>query len=409
MNTHYIPVLIITLLLPFLLQAQAIKTGEKIRDAKLHKVMNHTSSEASIKDFSDKPTIIHFLNTHCSVSQQSLLTLKNLKKKYGNKLNIIAVTREKQKRVTELLEKLPYKDELQFPIVFEDSVLKSLFPHTLQPHEVWVKADGTVCAISSDEYLTMEQAEKFFTSANFTLPVKEDPVGLNTYSGAPLVGVLYPDYKQHIGQYSFIGDAVEGLSSTTSYAKLKDGMVVIQATNNSIHNLYSAVYKQTDLHKSQFIFKPGDAERFKTGIRSNANLFCYQQMTRTNSIPHAYNIMKRDLDNYFGLHSRLEKRKIKCLVLRMISDDSKFRATATGKSYFTDSAEIIPNISMKVFVKSRLSTLPMYVSDETGYEGNISMILPLNKRDLATMRQTLFRYGLSLTEEERELEVIALD
>lgn len=409
MNTHYIPVLIITLLLPFLLKAQPIKIGDKIRDAKLHHVMNYTRSEAELKEFSGKPTIIHFWNTHCSVSQLSLITLKNLKKKYGNKLNIIAVTREKEKRVTELLERLPYKDELQFPIVYEDSILRTLFPHTLQPHEVWVKDDGTVCAISSDEYLTMEQAEKFFSSANFSLPVKEDPVNLITYNGDPLVGILYPDYRQHIGQYSFIGDAVEGLSSTTSYAKHQDGMVVIQATNNSIQSLYSAAYKQADLHRSKFIFTPKDAERFQRDIRSYANLFCYQQMTRTSSISYAYDIMKRDLDNYFGLHSRLEKRKIKCLVLRMISGDDKFKATATGKSYFTDSAEVIPSISMKMFVKSRLSSLPMYVIDETGYEGDISMRLPLNKRDLSAMRQVLLRYGLSLTEEERELEVIALD
>jgi thiol-disulfide isomerase/thioredoxin len=392
----------------FCVNAQGLKVGDKVRDVQMEHVLNYKNDKARLSEFAGKPMLIHFWNTHCPVSLEALAKLKQIQQAYGNALNIVTVTFEKREKVEQLMEGLPYAKELNFAMVIRDTLLRQLFPHKVQPHEVWINSDGVVKAISSDDYLTTEKVKAFLTKDTFSLPVKSEPMDLDNIMrlDIPMLTTLLPKHKDLMRQYSFFSQAIDGASGGTSTPGVKNGWIHLKATNVSAYTLYSMAYRQISMHRSRIIFK--DPERYRVPYKSYENSFCYELMKQTSSEQAAYEQIIRDLDGFFGLHSRLEKRLIKCFVLRRTAINDKL-SERKGKSYYTDTSRVIPSIQMKVFIENTLYTLPLYVVDETGIKGRIGIEVPKHNDDVDALKRMLAKYDLSLTEEERELEVIALD
>ena len=106
------------------------------------------------------------------------------------------------------------------------------------------------------------------------------------------------------------------------------------------------------------------------------------------------------------------KQKKRCLVLRCFNkalskaavNDSVYSAI-TGENY------VIANLPFDHFYHGMLQqhrNNPLPVIDATGITGNVSMKLPADFSNILAMQTALAKYGLTLCEEEPEIDMLLL-
>jgi hypothetical protein len=121
-----------------------------------------------------------------------------------------------------------------------------------------------------------------------------------------------------------------------------------------------------------------------------------------------------DLNRYFSLNGRMEKRMTRCLALEQLATHELTLATKGGIPLSTfhrsDTLKVLQNAQLAnvVWELNEISGgLPAV--DESGITGNVDMKVEIKSfSDTAAVNKALAPYGLTLKEEMRELEFFVL-
>lgn len=151
---------------------KTLSVGEYIRDIM---ITNALGGDKDIRLLDGKALVLDFGSTTCGPCMASLEKFEILKKKFPGQLQVISVTGDKQQRVDSYLRGAGRGKVQTIPIVYEDSLLKNMFPHLTTPHLVWISKEGKILAFTSNDYVKEEYVKDFLEAQDIiSWPVKWD-------------------------------------------------------------------------------------------------------------------------------------------------------------------------------------------------------------------------------------------
>nr|WP_295865476.1 TlpA disulfide reductase family protein [uncultured Chitinophaga sp.] len=401
------------------LKAQKLNIGDKCPDISLTTLLNHHSKNGNLlSDFADKPLIIDFWFSSCAPCLDFIPRLDSLQKKYQNRFNILLVTYENEEKVKMTMQKNPQIGNVKSPIataIETTTSLMKLFPHTMEPHEIWIGKDGIVKAITSHYDVTPSNIEKFISDLPLDIPEKKEITDPKISMGGQPLLVTDQEFSAGKGKLLYVyfgkGDPkIPGISMASFNDKGGESRILCQ--NCPVHTLYETAYKRKGRYTPiKVVNKLSDTTRFVSDGHTQKNIFCFEVVAKDTSEGKIKQIMKRELDNFFGLRSSLTQELVPCYVLSSISTNDKFKS----KDDLPSSHEmkknniVVKNIGIFAVLRNKLyNNLPYNVINETGYNGNIDVVIP-HSTDIDQIKKGLNKYGLDINLEMRNEDRIILE
>jgi thiol-disulfide isomerase/thioredoxin len=174
---HRFPAAIILLFFSCISQAQnGYKAGETVTDIPAKKILNYSTSSASLKSLQADITIIDFFGTWCAPCLRALPELSNYKNKFGQDIAIILVSTEEEIKLTKFIAT---RQPFTFPIVVdEDQLFTKAFQPPSYPYTVILDKNLSILSITNAADLTEPMLQQFIiaSKALITQNKNTDPV-----------------------------------------------------------------------------------------------------------------------------------------------------------------------------------------------------------------------------------------
>lgn len=403
-----------------------LKIGDKVPDYTLKRILNYHSKTAKLTDFNGKLLILDFWATWCTWCVASMPKLHEIQNEFKDDVQIILVNKGESENVGQrFLNKRENVAGLKtsLPVVYEDSVLSDqLFQFSSLPFVVWIGGDGIV------KYFTLGNQ---VTKGNVKAALTGKPVDIS--SSAKLESRKNAFYFFNFSPpdsllwQSTLLSELPGFAFGARIKTLRTGLSFIAAANNSAVDLYRFAYG--DLNTSSQIedtyMKSVGARHVILNVSDSLRKmlltrFSYRLLAPKYTSPQKLQLaMQSDLKRYFSLAAKREVVDTKCLVLTAFDstlipkyEDGKFRSKTSDTElilnkttflHFLDNAEYV--------VPFGIDFLPPYVIvDETGVRRDVGLIeVETDVRDYERLNHALQKFGLSLSLEQRRIEMLVIE
>lgn len=458
-------------------QYKRLYIGDTVPEISFSSVRNYNGQNKSLTDFKNKHIILDFWNVFCKSCIQSFPELERLQEQFKHDLQIILVTPDNADKINTYSKTSVNLKNTWLPMVMSDTLLdKILFPHNTVPYQVWLDKDGVVKATTSASSATIANIRDLLSGTKLNIRMKKDRVDNAVYnevfSSGPSVQLLLADKGGFLTRLKYYQPILQS-TETLPVTNLKELQRLSISTDNnisagSIDKYYSAIFESFPeispapftnrilndadgnpcgirilnkpayiLYQKAFeptftrklIIEPGVPIEGPPGIDEGkeaynnwwyGDQYCYESFLPDYTEEKGMQKFRNDLENYFGVTGKLEKRKIECLVLYRKDKNDKLRtADANAKPDFenTQSAKgiLIRNFSFGDFLQYLKSDHrgindPLLI-DETGLQHAKRFDMQLrvkNLYDSPALRKELARCGLGLKKEIRIMEVLVL-
>jgi thiol-disulfide isomerase/thioredoxin len=375
--------------------------------------------------------IFDFFATHCVPCLKSLPEFEQLQKRFKDKIQIIVVSSEPLEKVKSFLKKRNLLSSTSLPFLGSDTILQKMFPHIGVPHEVWVDKNGVVRAITDQQYVNEQNITDMLSGVEINWTVKNDEVEFDrtkttlfSASTTEMNGLIfYSGFTPYVsgakkGEY-YLTDST---NSVKRYNQYNQSLLVLYTTafntpapSTFFNNPKRCVFEVKDL--SRFIYN--DNAEYRNDWQ-HKNWYCYEAVhpiTVTDNQLKAK--LKQDLDFYFNLDCRLEKRTIPCLILRQINSDTSLTLTkytlplsklVFNKTYsYTQYNETISSFVRKLNTDKELSVLPLIINETKLFRSfDMELDLGTDVNNISAWKSALNGYGLDIMLEERELSMLVI-
>jgi thiol-disulfide isomerase/thioredoxin len=398
---------------------QELAIGDVCPDVRLINYVNGEAKSFSLADLKSKLIIIDFWGTGCTSCIKAFPKIDSLQKRFGDEVQFILVNKESPDSTKRFFSKRPKIKIPNVPMVMGDSVLHKLFPHFFIPHHVWLDSNNIVQYITDGHNATAKNIGDFLSGKDMDLAFKKDMTAFDD-----LLVRKIPDWENNVLYYSALSRSISGLTinngivSTTGEKEPNK----ISCTNSSIFQLFQRAFTEGNKYnfessntiildvKDNWKFTyPKDIDQWGEWLKSNA--YYYELLVPPARAFELYKIMQKDLLRYFDVDARVEKRKIKCLLLVSNGSLDKLK-TKGGKPALNfyrmndDSVQYLKNQSFEQ-IESWLVRmgygLNTPVINLVKFTGNVdfeikSTVLRQEPFNLSSLRAVLQQYGLDLVE-----------
>lgn len=409
--------------------SQELKVGDKIPDLLLKNIWNYEKEELDLNDYKDKLIIFDFWSFWCAPCLENLPKIDSLQNEYKDKIQFFWVNRKPKAEVVEFFAK---RNRLKIPtltpFITTDTLLDNFFPHDGVPFYVWVQ-NGKVL-YTTNMAVTKENLERHFRgeTALYNTPAK----------AAYLKSIHDADIFPYVKYTTQIIKAIDTLNIHIDQIGSN-----IPYDARSVQELYEMAYNESeneDFYKfsehGRTILELEDAKQYRRPERGgNYDIWrgqygYYYYAILPEWLQHQkYNIMKEDLNRYFGLKPSIEKRKVKSLAIVKTSKLDKIQTkggspdlTLFEVDYKVDDFEKL-NPPIRYLKNQPFQLLvdilkgkgnarwKINVVDQTGITGNIDFEMSeaeIMQDDINGFRKALRRYDLDLVEKMISMEVLVL-
>lgn len=399
------------------LTIKPLNVGDKVPDIQFSMV-NYPSKTVKLSNFANKLVILDFWATWCTGCLHSFPKMDSLQQQYSDKLQVLLVntksTGDDEQKIKGLFNRLQPKNKQPYnlPSTLKDTIADKLFRHKTLPHYVWL-FNGKVKAFTSSEQVTSKNIEAVLTGQPVAFRMKIDDYDYNNKEPLFLNGnggngsnILY---RSMITGYS------DGLLVTSSKSETNDKLVTrFTMINSPIIRLYQKAYQKSVI-KSRLLLEVKDAAKLVNNGDWDSwkydNTYCYEIITPAISMDKMYQKMQSDLVNFFGYTAAIEKRKVKCFVLRFngiknaIAIAERKPSNNFGKK---ESVTYMHNQKVATLTDYLDELLSIPVLDESNYNLPVDIEFNIDMKDTKSLQQTLKTYGFDLIETEREMEMFVL-
>lgn len=445
-TTHYLGVFAQTDLYSSLTQ------GDIVPDVVFTIWQKGKEQKVKLSDYRGKLIILDFWGVHCSQCIPGVSKLAELQNQFKKEILVLLVTSDSKMEVENLWEKLRRNNVLakhaaageQSAIVTSDTLFKKLFPYEGQPTHVWIDEQQHFLRMTSGSSTTALSIRMQLKGETFSFEDEQKLIGLDKTNPLSWINNL-GEFGINLKYYSFIMSGPFGRARTgipmdytpTAFNFILDSLtktiVGFSCMNNPIISLYKIAYLKSmpefvsiplnrilveSENKGRF-FHSNDSE-VVTWIKSNT--FSYAMKIPNELSESIYDIMRQDIDRYFELKSGIEKRKVKCIVLKRIRDSVGFVTPKNKEVYQNGVAKSGANVQ---FCNVGIEVLLDYLKrnflsnnkcipflNETNYFGTISMQLPLKETGtnigFQFIQTELEKAGLTIGYEFRELDMLVI-
>ena len=145
------------------------KTGDKVASFYFPKILNYSSSSASLNNLNGKLTVIDFFGTWCVPCVKALPNLSRLQNEFKNSIRFFLVSNETEARLSKFIS---LRNPFAFPVVVDDeNKFTGLFQPPSYPYTIILDSSGIVIAVTDAASLTVSLLNKWLTDKT---PDKKD-------------------------------------------------------------------------------------------------------------------------------------------------------------------------------------------------------------------------------------------
>ncbi|MBS1519857.1 MAG: TlpA family protein disulfide reductase [Bacteroidetes bacterium] len=410
-------------------QIKEVHIGEQVPDIQLSGFYNDSTKVTQLKDlYKNKLLLLDFWGSWCGSCLVEFPKLIDLKKKFGDQIEIVAVGYESYQKIKSFFKRHPELNSPAYRVITKDRVLtRKLFPHKTVPHMVWINSSGKVVMISEGEDVTEATIQSALANQPIPIRPKIDNMSLGMEAMFKPFHMMDTNFiarsiltRTVPGWLSF--DGLQGEDSTG----LKFNRAFIG--NLPINQLYwIAVFhrKVTSQNYSRLIFEVKDSlkymmpqsapESFKYSKYKSysewedENLYIYE-LVMPHKVPYdaLYEYMLSDLNRYLNLNGRFEKREMNCYVL--MKKKNKKQASLSPKEissiYYPKQKIENLNINQVTDLLNR-DIVNGYIVNESGLPLANQFRLNVNLFSLSVdkINYILNQYGLEVVPGRRKIPV----
>lgn len=286
--------------------------------------------------------------------------------------------------------------------VIDAIFLKEYFPHGVVPHYVWISPRGHVVATTGTNDVSKANVDKVLAGEkpHYAFKTFIDPhrplllITENIPSGATLQ------------QYAvFIRGPMVSLG----------GMVRFRKSEGTTHGMAMFNRKVSSMYKTlaQHIMGGRLGKRFVIVDSIVNDTSCsFDFIVPVHQADSLYPMMLNMLNQMTGYNGQATTRKQTCLVLKAKGAEGRFKSDSDDRyRQLHGDTYVLRKFPIRHLV-SRLNSADIsgdkIVLNETGYDGDIDITLYAPFDDLAHIRNQLAKYGLTLDEGEREVELFEI-
>lgn len=395
--------------------------GDTLPDIVLKHVIRYKTDSIRTGELRGKVVILDFFSTFCSSCREALPHLDSLQQYFGDEIQALVVDEEPAHKVDSVLRGTKWLPPLKhLPIVTQDTMLSTLFPHRFFPHEVIIDASGRVQAITYPYSLTKPIIQSVIDGQTLHLTVKREQMDYSIRKPLFYYG-NGGDISQVYLQSTFC-HYIDGLpAGLNTILKSYDSMLNdslherILLLNSSIPHLYRmAAYPRGKWKFDRMVLEVQDSSRYINFHRepldhwTRKNTYCYELIAPAHT-PRATlrKYMMEDLNRNLHINGRFEKRIEDCWVLVRTTDSDSLYKAGTGVPGRSPKPETFSNATMD-YVAHMLNATNAFVLNETHYTGKVDLNLNVDLKDLPAVRKALHPYGLDLVPTRRMLMMLVL-
>jgi thiol-disulfide isomerase/thioredoxin len=406
-----------------------LSIGDKMPDILLSNFLDN-SKPVRMSDLKGKLVIFDLWNTWCTACVNLMPSLDTLQKNFGDSIKIFLVTDSKRADVEKLFKRVKFKiPELQN--ITDDILINKLFPHLTVPQQVWIDKDRKVKFITNGYNATTDNIRAVLNNKSLELHEIKETAGFNMDQSLLNEGagrLLY-----HLKYYSFFMNRLNEYEGTFTSLNRIDSVsktITTKLVNQPLLNFYKTAFGisipdgLTDLYSKELsdkriIIEVKDPTKFhepsdnsKKDHWFSQNTFSYESCIPIEDPDTSYYILQQDLNRYFPYSARIEKRKVRCFVLKRISDEDKLLTHSKNAGLMIDKNRIrIQNFPVSSFVSvlsNSYKEIIIPIVDGTGYKKNIDITITQKISDINHLNKNLKEYGLKLIEETRYIKMLVI-
>lgn len=406
-------------------QVVPLKVGDPVPDVLIKRIENYGTSQAQLSDFKGKLLILDFWASWCGACISMLPRIDSLQRQFDDKIQILPVAYQSSEVINKFLDRYQKKSgrRIVLPEVMSDTVLHAMFPHTYLPHYVWISTEGKVLTITGMEDMNAGSIKKVLEGQVSTIRQKIDGTAIAYDSKKPLYINGNGGAGKNIIYHSVLAGYTEGLMNA-GYSIVDDSNEVrIAFRNSSIMSMFRVAYSDNGyLGKNRVILNVNTPDKLTTRLsgrdhidwQKQGNTFCYEVKLPPHSRKLAHQIMKKDFERFFGHYKAgMEKRNTTCLVLKRTDTVDKIKSKGGQSIMATPYGQLILQNKKLLFLVSQLNLIylqnsPYPVVDATDYNEPVDLQLEANLSDVTDLNKALRPYGLTLVQEDREIEMLVI-
>ena len=410
----------------------SLHPNDKVPDISLGYILNEPSKKLRFSDFKGKLLILDFWNIHCTNCIASMPKMDSLQKEFSDSVQIIYVTKNSENDVNKLFSRVKIKKP-DVPFIVNDTVLNSFFPHNGDPLHVWIDKEGLVYAIAFD-YSTNSYTIKHLLSGLAPKLANRWDYGID--QNQPIVSQQNGAVLSLANSYSIFFNSLTDYSTENSIYVEKDsttGLPVLLRTINAPalmlysiafdRDLYGADVNYFNLRKNnRVIFETTDSSIFFPPKQESLlddwmtnNIFSYEIKVKKGSGSQLYKNMQEDLNRYLPYKAVIEKREMKCLVLKSIpnatqsiSKDNNLPTQIISNNDNTISIQNMPSSSFVSQLIYENSNINLPIIDDSHFSGRMNVKLKSKLSNLQSLALELEKYGFILCEENQAIDMLIL-
>ncbi|WP_185212272.1 TlpA family protein disulfide reductase [Sphingobacterium mizutaii] len=395
-----------------------LNIGDPIPDALWNtplQVVNHPDGKETItlNDYKGKLIILDFWATWCPPCIKSLYKLDSIQRELKEDVVIIPITNEDQQKADAYFKARKWN----LPTVVNSPLLHEHFPHKSIPHYIWVNSERNIEAITGHEPINRKNIHAIIKGEKPKMSFKNDL--LNFDSKSPLFINGNGGDGTTIKYRSLFSEPISGLSQTASsvISDTISNTSRVYCINCQILMLYTIAYNKIesfpenriklDVKDSSKLKLLGNEKNQEEWLKSNT--YCYELITPISAQDKVRERMAVDLNHFFGLNARFEKRITDCYILTALPDIEKSYSKGGNRedNLFDERSEKkhIQNNTMDALYGYLSEVLPLDVVNETNCFKTLDLQFPKpDKENLKPLQDALRKQGISLEKGKREIE-----
>ncbi|UJP64883.1 TlpA family protein disulfide reductase [Mongoliitalea daihaiensis] len=396
-------------------EIKPLEVGDFLPDILLENLLFNDVATVQTADFKGSYLILDFWATWCAPCIASFPKTAELNKIYEGKLKILPVTYQSKDEVEKLFSRTQKLRDLKIPMVYNDNILRVLFPHQTLPHYVWIGPDGKIIASTYGNDITEEKIEQVINGQATVLGSKRDKIiDVDPYkpllAGNPNFGNT-PIYYQ-----SALTGPIDGFPG--KYDLIRDDQKRIKKflfTNTSIKHLMRIGFSdgKNIFHNKLIEIDVQDPEKVttkKTGEeykiwKQQGNSFCFELIVPDIPEEQKWALLKSELIKLFPQYLiSVEERNSPTLALKSLGDPSHLKSKGGPSKYaFSGISGELQNTTLEMLVvhlnSMYLQRDHRLILNKTGIDFPVDLSIEANLRSVEDLQKALAAYNLVLEEE----------